>query len=236
MKWWLGMTVSGLIVWGLAESVSAQQNLQLPTFSFVTVSTTVSVPDRGSALLGGIKRSQTGRNDAGTPMLGKLPFAGRPFKNSAIGANRMGMNVHVNATIIDLSEMDEYILGSAPTPATPIGAPAGALGHVLLPRTPADAGRSWQLAATAEAEPPLSVADVQAKRSAQQASRADEAASYFERGRQAEADGKLNVAKIYYQMAARRASGDLKDRVAARLEALTLGGLNSPPQVAQSAR
>ena len=30
--------------------------VQLPTFSFVTVTTTVSVPDGGTVLLGGIKR------------------------------------------------------------------------------------------------------------------------------------------------------------------------------------
>ena len=65
----------------------------------------------------------------------------------------------------------------------------------------------------------------QANRAARQATRADEADSFFARGQRAEADGKPNVAKIYYQMAARRATGDLKQQVQARLDAVS--GRNS---------
>ena len=43
--------------------------MQLPTFSFVTVTTTVSVPDGGTVLLGGIKRLSEGRNEFGVPLL-----------------------------------------------------------------------------------------------------------------------------------------------------------------------
>jgi len=39
--------------------------VQLPTFSFVTVTTTVSVPDGGTVLLGGIKRLREARNEGG---------------------------------------------------------------------------------------------------------------------------------------------------------------------------
>ena len=51
--------------------------------------------------------------------------------------------------------------------------------------------------------------------------RSAEADDYFARGQQAEADGKMAVAKIYYQMAARRATGDLKQQVLARLDAVS---------------
>ena len=43
-------------------------------FSFVTVTTTVSVPDGGTVLLGGIKRLSEGRNEFGVPMLDKTPL------------------------------------------------------------------------------------------------------------------------------------------------------------------
>ena len=66
----------------------------------------------------------------------------------------------------------------------------------------------------------MSVAKARAERANQQATRAGEAASFFKRGREAEAAGKSNVAKIYYQMAARRAMGDLKTQVLARLDAI----------------
>ena len=51
--------------------------------------------------------------------------------------------------------------------------------------------------------------------------RADEAQKFFDRARQAEIDGKSKVARIYYQMAARRASGELKQRALARLQAIS---------------
>ena len=73
-----------------------------------------------------------------------------------------------------------------------------------------------------DAPPPVNdLAAEQANRAARQATRADEADSFFARGQQAEADGKPAVAKIYYQMAARRATGDLKQQAQARLDALS---------------
>ena len=59
--------------------------VQLPTFSFTTVSTTVSVPDGGTVLLGGIKRLSEGRNEVGVPLLSKLPYVNRLFRNVGIG-------------------------------------------------------------------------------------------------------------------------------------------------------
>ncbi|MBQ6108570.1 MAG: hypothetical protein IJK97_10210, partial [Thermoguttaceae bacterium] len=41
--------------------------VQLPEYSYVTVTTTVSVPDGGTILLGGIKRLSEGRNEKGVP-------------------------------------------------------------------------------------------------------------------------------------------------------------------------
>ena len=62
-------------------------------------------------------------------------------------------------------------------------------------------------------------------------SKADEAADFFARGQQAEAEGKLNVAKICYQFVARRADGALKAQALAKLDSLTAA---RGPQVAQS--
>ena len=64
--------------------------------------------------------------------------------------------------------------------------------------------------------------------------RGGEAEKFFERGRQAEADGKPNVARIYYQMAVRRASGDLKKQALARLEAVA--GPQPSEAIAQNAQ
>src|SRR5262249_37127733 len=59
--------------------------VQLPSFSFITVTTTVSVPDGGTVLLGGIKRLSEGRNEFGVPILSKVPYLNRLFKNVGIG-------------------------------------------------------------------------------------------------------------------------------------------------------
>jgi hypothetical protein len=195
--------------------------VQLPTYSFFSVNTTVTVPDRGSAALGGVNRAAEGRNEFGTPL---LPF--RPFRNVGIGRETSASGMWVTATIHDFDAMDRYLL-SAPSQSTvswppPLGrSQVAASGHALLPRDPGY-GASWRLSvpSTAGSGPTTSVAQARAQRERQQVARAPEAVDFYERGQKAEAAGKTGVAKIYYQMAARRATGELKGRVAAKLEAI----------------
>ncbi len=67
----------------------------------------------------------------------------------------------------------------------------------------------------------MSVAEARAAHQAEQAESGDsEALIWLERGKGAEAAGKGNVAAIYYRMAARRASGELREQALARLEAV----------------
>jgi general secretion pathway protein D len=84
--------------------------VQLPTFSFTTVSTTVNVPDGGTVLLGGIKRLSEGRNERGVPMLSKLPYVSRLFKNVGIGRNTQSLMLMVTPRIIIQAE-EEAKLG-----------------------------------------------------------------------------------------------------------------------------
>ena len=74
--------------------------VQLPTFSFTTVSTTVSVPDGGTVLLGGIKRLQEGRTERGVPILAQLPYVNRLFKNVGIGRQTQSLMMMVTPRII----------------------------------------------------------------------------------------------------------------------------------------
>jgi len=84
--------------------------VQLPTFSFVTVTTTVSVPDGGTVLLGGIKRLSEGRNEFGVPILNKLPYVNRLFKNVGIGRETQSLMMMVTPRII-IQEEEEEALG-----------------------------------------------------------------------------------------------------------------------------
>lgn len=89
--------------------------VQLPTFSFVTVTTTVSVPDGGTVLLGGIKRLSEGRNEFGVPILSKLPYVSRLFKNVGIGRETQSLMMMVTPRII-IQEEEEERLGIQPQP------------------------------------------------------------------------------------------------------------------------
>ena len=202
----------------LAQGVTVQQ----PTFSFSSTSTTVLVPDQGSTLMGGISRAESGRIETGVPM---LPF--RPFRNQSIGQTRNAANTFVTATIHDFDAMDQALLNSPSTGALTSSprlrgdSPAAIAGRTLQPRTGNLAGQ-WQPkpAGEAAATPGMNLAAEQQRRAVQQETRIEEAAKFFERAQQAEADGKPKVARIYYQMAARRAVGDLKQQALAKLESL----------------
>ncbi len=83
--------------------------VQLPTFSFISVTTTVSVPDGGTVLLGGIKRLSEGRNEFGVPMLNKVPYLNRLFKNVGIGRETQSLMMMVTPRIIIQEEEEERL-------------------------------------------------------------------------------------------------------------------------------
>ncbi len=90
--------------------------VQLPTFSFTSVSTTVSVPDGGTILLGGIKRLQEGRTERGVPMLSKLPYISRLFRNVGIGRETQSLMMMVTPRIIIQEEEEDKMGLVLPSP------------------------------------------------------------------------------------------------------------------------
>jgi general secretion pathway protein D len=97
-----------------STTTSTGTTVQLPSFSYVTVTTTVSVPDGGTVLLGGIKRLSEGRNDFGVPGLDKIPYINRLFRNTSIGRETSSLMMMVTPRII-IQEEEEANLGTAPT-------------------------------------------------------------------------------------------------------------------------
>lgn len=83
--------------------------VQLPSFSFVSVVTTVSVPDGGTVLLGGIKRLSEGRNEFGVPLLSKIPYVDRLFRNVGIGRTTESLMMMVTPRIIIQEEEEERL-------------------------------------------------------------------------------------------------------------------------------
>jgi hypothetical protein len=67
---------------------------------------------------------------------------------------------------------------------------------------------------------PPTRAEREQRQAAAAAERDAKALGYFERGREAEEAGKASTARIYYQMAARRADGEFRREITERLRAL----------------
>jgi len=101
-----------------AKSASEQEvfsrgtTIQLPEYIFTTVTTTVSVPDGGTVLLGGIKRLREGRNEFGVPILSKIPYINRLFKNVGMGRTTDSLMLMVTPRIIIQEEEEGKLLGT----------------------------------------------------------------------------------------------------------------------------
>jgi general secretion pathway protein D len=98
---------------GELEVQSNGTTIQLPEFLFTTVTTTVSVPDGGTVLLGGIKRLREGRNEFGVPILSKIPYINRLFKNVGLGRTTDSLMLMVTPRIIIQEEEEEKLLGAS---------------------------------------------------------------------------------------------------------------------------
>lgn len=96
------------------ETVVTGTTVQQPSFATTSVSTTVSVPDGGTILLGGIKRMREGRTERGVPILSKIPYINRLFRNTTIGRETSTLMLTVTPRIIIQEEEEQKIGGTAP--------------------------------------------------------------------------------------------------------------------------
>lgn len=86
--------------------------------------------------------------------------------------------------------------------------------------SPSRASGSLSAGSSTASRGAISVAQARRLRAAELAAVQEEAEAFFERGRGAEAAGKANVARLYYERAARRATGPLREQILAKLSAL----------------
>jgi len=171
--------------------------VQLPTWSMFGTGTSVLVPDQGAANLGGINRAAGGQSQFGPP--------GMPGQR-AMGGQAGAAQQQVRAQVHDIQGMDEAILAGGQQARPPI------------PDAGAQALNAAQASSAGRAAP--SVAEAQRQRAAEQATDADEALTSYRRAEAAEAEGKPGLAKVYYRMTARRATGELRQKAITRLTAL----------------
>ena len=91
---------------------SSGTTIQQPEYITTSVTTTVSVPDGGTVLLGGIKRLREGRNEFGVPILSKIPYINRLFKNVGMGRTTDSLMLMVTPRIIIQEEEEDKLLGN----------------------------------------------------------------------------------------------------------------------------
>jgi len=213
--------VIGLFMLGFAGQAAAQApqpqaptTVQLPTFNFFTVNTTASVPDRGAAYLGGISR---GSDSSTTSGLG-------PLRSRAVSSGRSASTMSVHATIIDHAELDRAVLAEA----------AAKRGRALLDPVSSEAAfLSAHVGRSADSRRPLppstperrigNVAEIRRQAAAKAMQRDLEVTAWLEKARSLEAEGKPSVAKVYYQMVARRTTGELQAKATSRIALIESG-------------
>lgn len=195
------IALAGFLTATLASAAYGQAptTVQLPTFHFFTVQTAVSVPDRGGTTLGSLQRALEGSRARG---LGKGPLLG----NRATSSARTGGGMSVHATIHDLAAMDEALLSAAASKRRGTG------------DLPVDVAPGLTAPVAAGVE---SLAEIRDRNAHADAAEAAEIATLFAKAQQAEVERKPVVARLYYQMVARRAQGDLKQLALIRIDVLS---------------
>jgi hypothetical protein len=179
--------------------VAQAQVLQLPTYRQFAVGTTVVVPDRGWVHLGG-----NGGAAVGGSQFGAL---GVPLQRAA-GAHTSAGGMSISATIHDFEAMDRTLLEQA---AARRGNRARFDAATPEPHWSHDA-------------PPASVAEIRRQHAAQAHSNPpaplDDAGRLITQGDAAVRMGNRGAARVYYQMAARRAAGPLQATAQAKYDKL----------------
>jgi type II secretory pathway component GspD/PulD (secretin)/predicted lactoylglutathione lyase len=96
------------------QPIPFTQFYQQPSFSQIEIQTTVSVPDGGTVLLGGLKAMSEGRSEFGPPVISQIPYLNRLFKNVGIGRETRHIMIMVTPRIIINSEEETTQTGAAP--------------------------------------------------------------------------------------------------------------------------
>ena len=103
----------------VGQPIPFTQFLQQPALNIISVNTTVNVPDGGTVLMGGLKRLSEGRNEFGPPILSKLPWINRLFKNVGYGRLAESLLMMITPRIIINEEEEQRQVGGVAGGPTP---------------------------------------------------------------------------------------------------------------------
>ena len=86
-----------------------QGSISLPTLRASQIRTTVSVPDKGTVLLGGQRHVEEIEIEVGVPVLSKIPFINRFFTNRATEKNEQTLLILIRPEIIIQQENEDLL-------------------------------------------------------------------------------------------------------------------------------
>ncbi len=188
----LGLCSVGILgAIGVAPTFGQEATVvQLPTFSFFTVSTSVSVPDSGRGFLGGIRRSSTGSTAFSPPRLIAHPRE----------LDRLTALADARATIHPpmLDDTQDDLVRIHERRAAAVRAAR----HSTADR------------------PQGSVAEARRLRQAETMAQAAEAESFYNQAQEMERLGKLLAARAFYRSAASKGEGRIRRLALERLQEL----------------
>ncbi|MFQ3593611.1 MAG: hypothetical protein SNJ82_10575, partial [Gemmataceae bacterium] len=101
------------------QPVVFTQYIQQPRVTFLSVQTEVRIPDGGTVVLGGLKRMAEARTEFGPPVLSKIPYVNRLFRNVGYGKETESLLIMISARIIVLAEEQERATGFRDQAAIP---------------------------------------------------------------------------------------------------------------------
>ena len=143
-----------------------------------------------------------------------MPGLGRLMGNRAVGGDAGVAGASTHVTVIDHEALDRAVLAEAARQRE---------GSARLERKRSELARRLSEnvpGATSASSGLMSVAEIQRQNAGRKQSQQHAARELFARGEAARANGRTGVARIFYQMAQRRADTELQQRIAARLHAL----------------
>ena len=101
------------------------QFLQQPKMNTTTIETNLVIPDGGTVLLGGGKKEVEVRSECGPPVLSRVPYINRLFKNVAIGREAQTVYVLVTPRILVNEEAPrEHAARACGSPVAPTPVPS----------------------------------------------------------------------------------------------------------------
>jgi len=94
---------------GGGRAANFEGEIQLPELSGTQINTTVTVPDKGTILLGGQRLVNELEVEVGVPLLSKIPFVNRFFTNRITAKSENTLLLLIRPEIIIQQEQEDQL-------------------------------------------------------------------------------------------------------------------------------